>query len=711
MKIVYCRQQALDEIANRKLSISETQCSKTKISEPDSIIKNDFQIISNITELEYEEKPGFAEMYDKIMSKDVFFLNYQNFSHFDIFQEYKNLNMKIAKEINDIYDEEELVVNDSSLLLLPSLVKCRVAIRNLLFDHTFIERLPFYSEIILSLFQAQKFFRSIEAMKSFQHYALISFEFKDMNIGGTWYISSYVDRFLVLDVLEHFEFIINNPGNDKVLDKKRFNSRLLSQIKELDMPKKRKTILVSSNPSYLESFMKNNPNIDIRYLKYTEKSIDSETLITLENLKRLYCKNFKIIDTDKYSNVIVEMIYCDVYIGKQYQELAKVFRRGIVECHLDSELLANSIRKALETEDLDFKEIFGEEEYIREFMKINGYEIILASDPKEDEAIRNLHIKIDAAINNYQSNNILRKQNHEYNGEQINNKQAVLYYKINEESNDRVFYRRKDDFEPVRIGNTPKTENNIRHVEGQNPYSEANRIQFPRQLIKYDFSDLSKVKKLNRISLLLDYDGTLVEIVEDHRKASPTPELLEILNNLQKNVHINLAICSGRSKKILDDWIPKDIEVYAEHGAFHRVKGKWESLCSSASLEASKEIMEYYQRRTPNSEIELKETAIVFHYRKVKDFDVSKLYNLLRQVAGTQVSLGKSIVEIKLSKKCTVARRISPDIVIGDDLTDEDMFKVCKGLKLKVGEGFSYADAYLEDVNEVYKLLRDIVKR
>lgn len=107
-----------------------------------------------------------------------------------------------AEQINAICENEDLViVNDSSLYLIPGMVNCKVSIRNIVFDECFIERVPYYKEVIEQLFKAEKFFSSNECKASFYRYVKSSYAFLNFQIGGCHYMKSHVDKDAVLDVL------------------------------------------------------------------------------------------------------------------------------------------------------------------------------------------------------------------------------------------------------------------------------------------------------------------------------------------------------------------------------------------------------------------------------------------------------------------------------------------------------------------------------
>ncbi|EQB60085.1 trehalose-phosphatase [Vairimorpha apis BRL 01] len=83
---------------------------------------------------------------------------------------------------------------------------------------------------------------------------------------------------------------------------------------------------------------------------------------------------------------------------------------------------------------------------------------------------------------------------------------------------------------------------------------------------------------LNRTinTIILDYDGTLVNICENPEDAVISDDVKNILTNLNK--YIKVVISTGRTRECMDKLIPSDLEVFAEHCTFKRVDGKWEQL-------------------------------------------------------------------------------------------------------------------------------------
>ncbi|RYF52114.1 MAG: trehalose-phosphatase, partial [Cytophagaceae bacterium] len=122
---------------------------------------------------------------------------------------------------------------------------------------------------------------------------------------------------------------------------------------------------------------------------------------------------------------------------------------------------------------------------------------------------------------------------------------------------------------------------------------------------------------------------------------------------------------------------------------------------------------------------EEKETAIAWHYRMAHADDVEayavELANALRSIASViplTVIQGNKVVEVKPAQhsKGTVALNIAEQdaydfiVSIGDDATDEDMFRQLPNwaYTLKVGPGTSFARYRLARQRDVDTLLQQM---
>lgn len=194
----------------------------------------------------------------------------------------------------------------------------------------------------------------------------------------------------------------------------------------------------------------------------------------------------------------------------------------------------------------------------------------------------------------------------------------------------------------------------------------------------------------NRL-IILDYDGTLSPFKQKPEDAFPTFEILKTLEILISDKRNRVIISSGRDHNTLEEWFGKlNIGLAAEHGVFYKERGKWhKNKVSPIDDEEIHNILQLYVDKTPRSSLEVKETALVWHYRKVDEWLASMRVRQLMEALVTPCSKkqlvvvkGNKIVEIKrpdYTKGSEVSRLLkkkSYDFILamGDDVTDEDMF-------------------------------------
>lgn len=697
MRIFYCvKSTPIDLLKDRPTSHKSSKI-KIKFADPKAITRREFTSVDNIEYLEVTdskttERLRLAELYDRLMNREIFETMFEDLDHHNVFEEYRAFNEQFYKKIQDVVAEDDLiVVNDSSLFLLPSMTKARVAFRNLRFEGCFIEKVPFYRHILKNIVLAQKFFDSKESLDSFNNYMMCSYEMRDVEKGGCWYLKPYADKFAVIDTLEHILKLsrqsIANPAclmENKLSS--RFNCELLKYLCNFEVPKIRKCVLTDVNLIHIEPFIKKNPHIHTRYLR-SDVDLNEETSRMIQYLKKMYSTSFSVADPVEYTHIVAEMFFCDVFVGTQYREIAQLFGRPVIDDSYDPFKLSEEVERVVSGSELRKYSVIGEEEYLREFMEVNGYKIVLNQLSNEDEAIDRLSKEICALI--------YRPHKHQH--------EIEYYKKITGGEEDEIY---------VKKGSKMHTEHRESYhpiMFGENSYFDLKnkmRMKKPEPLNK---EEVKRFWKESNKTILLDYDGTLTPIIDDPDKAVLSARAKDILMGLSKASKV--VICSGRSQAKLDEWIPKEIEVYAEHGAFHRINGEWRTIKEKNNvLDVAREIMEYYLKRTPGTIIEEKTAGLGFHYRQAKNFCIDKLYTLLRKVGGENVQLGKMVIEIKASTKDCVCKALDPAICVGDDRTDEDMFKVCKGISIKVGEEESHATFYIKDVDGLLDMLSALIE-
>jgi len=257
--------------------------------------------------------------------------------------------------------------------------------------------------------------------------------------------------------------------------------------------------------------------------------------------------------------------------------------------------------------------------------------------------------------------------------------------------------------------------------------------------MEYLFSHWDKLK--NRLSdkfvlLFLDYDGTLTPIAETPEKAVISREAKDLLNKLSKKSHCSIAIISGRSLNDIKTIVGIKNIIYAgNHGLeIEGPKIKFESHVSPRLKSIIRHIYEDAVSKLSRIKgvlIEDKGLTISVHYRLVAEKDIQEFLSIFNEITGSyivrdriKINSGKKVYEIKppvmwdkgkvvlwlLARQQFLLERneILP-VYIGDDVTDEDAFKVLKtkGLTIFVGEpAGSKAQYYLKTTEEVAEFLR-----
>ena len=239
---------------------------------------------------------------------------------------------------------------------------------------------------------------------------------------------------------------------------------------------------------------------------------------------------------------------------------------------------------------------------------------------------------------------------------------------------------------------------------------------------------IQKLKLSNNKLIILDYDGTLVNFKDKPELAVPNDNLLDILDNLSNIEGLDIAIVSGRDKIFLEDNLGKlNVSIIAEHGHFYKKKNKnWINLGSidKVFLNEIYSIFQSFCDRTPGTFTEKKESGLVWHYRKTDPELASKrvvemetvlnslltdqfqILNLDKAIEVTSRKFDKGSAVNELTKN----KKYDHIVCIGDDVTDENMFKNLNEncTTIKVGIKNTLARFYIDDPKSVVNLLNDI---
>ncbi len=261
--------------------------------------------------------------------------------------------------------------------------------------------------------------------------------------------------------------------------------------------------------------------------------------------------------------------------------------------------------------------------------------------------------------------------------------------------------------------------------------SKTRQISHPKNLQEKEAKQLvSNYSSAGKRLILLDYDGTLKSFVASPSKtlARPTYKVRRVIKRLTSDKRNRVMVVSGRPKNVLETFFEdKGLGLVAEHGGWIFDAGSWvkSSVTSKKWKKQVKPILEQYATRTPGALVEEKDFSLVWHYRKVspdlayvrKEELKMELHDLLGD-GEIDVFEGQKVVEVKprsMHKGAIVTELLSQEkwdfiLSIGDDYTDEDMFRNLpdRAYTIHVGSGNTEARYQLNSVNDVVKLLQNL---
>jgi len=231
--------------------------------------------------------------------------------------------------------------------------------------------------------------------------------------------------------------------------------------------------------------------------------------------------------------------------------------------------------------------------------------------------------------------------------------------------------------------------------------------------------------------LVLDYDGTLTPIVPDPAEAVLPNGAKELLDELRGIAGVHVAVVSGRALTDVRQRVGLDLTYAGNHGleiegpGIHFVDEGAAAMAGIVSLVCKD--LQGAVAGFPGAFVEGKGLSVSVHSRRAPEEDEGRLAVAVNKVVGRYaeeiaVLPGSRILEIRprvTSDKGTAARLIlrslgtESDVLpvcIGDDLTDEDMFRQFpKGITVRVGSCAASAAKYcLRAVPEVAEMLRRI---
>src|SRR4030088_1025590 len=244
----------------------------------------------------------------------------------------------------------------------------------------------------------------------------------------------------------------------------------------------------------------------------------------------------------------------------------------------------------------------------------------------------------------------------------------------------------------------------------------------------------SLLPQLSEIAILLDIDGTLLDLAPTPREVWVPPGLAKTLNRLHRRTSGALAMVSGRSLNDIDlIFAPDQFPAVGGHGAEMRIEPDSESVDAHAPPldKELKRRLAAIAKLSPGILLEDKGYSLALHYRLAPHAEkaIYAAVSLIRADlpnAPIEVLPGKCVCEIKHSgfnKASGVIELMAHEpfrgrrpIFIGDDVTDESVFAIMPdldGLAFSVGRrAQGVADHFDEprDVREWLARLLDTEK-
>ncbi|WP_093453796.1 trehalose-phosphatase [Sphingomonas sp. YR710] len=230
-------------------------------------------------------------------------------------------------------------------------------------------------------------------------------------------------------------------------------------------------------------------------------------------------------------------------------------------------------------------------------------------------------------------------------------------------------------------------------------------------------------------ALFIDFDGTLVPLMDRPDQVRADAELIDLLQALRVRCGPRLAIVSGRSIAQIDRMIgpiAQEIALAGSHGAELRYNGVSTSPPRPSGLAEASAELESYAVEHPGLLVETKSLGVALHYRMVPA-RAAEAAGIVRAIAsrhGLLVQPGKMMMEMHgpgSDKGSAVAALLerpalagAVPVVIGDDLTDEPALAVARamgGIGIVVGGDRPSAARYtLADVGAVRGWLWQLVE-
>jgi trehalose 6-phosphate phosphatase len=240
----------------------------------------------------------------------------------------------------------------------------------------------------------------------------------------------------------------------------------------------------------------------------------------------------------------------------------------------------------------------------------------------------------------------------------------------------------------------------------------------------------SLVPHLTETAVLLDIDGTLLDLMPTPREVWVPPGLAKTLNRLYQRTGGALALVSGRSLNDIDLIFAPDVfPAVGGHGAEMRIEGDNDAVAAHAPPldKELKRRLAAIAKLSPGILLEDKGYSLALHYRLAPHAEkaIYAAVSLIRADlpdAPIEVLPGKQVCEIKHSgfTKASGVRELMTHppfkgrkpFFIGDDVTDESVFAIMPdldGIPFSVGRRAKGVAGHFDAPSDVREFLAHLL--
>jgi trehalose 6-phosphate phosphatase len=262
----------------------------------------------------------------------------------------------------------------------------------------------------------------------------------------------------------------------------------------------------------------------------------------------------------------------------------------------------------------------------------------------------------------------------------------------------------------------PITERQLREAVSQQHDDMPDAVPVPHLLVPH----------LGETALLLDIDGTLLDLAPTPREVWVPPDLLTTLKLLRAKTSGALALVSGRSLNDIDlIFAPEEFSAVGGHGSEMRLTTSNDAGTMTAPRLDSelKRRLAAIARLSPGILLEDKGYSLALHYRLAPyaETAIREAIALIQSDlpdAPIEVLPGKCVFEVKHSavSKASGVRDLMTrapfcgrrPLFIGDDVTDESVFEIMPefdGTAFSVGKRVRAVAGHFDTPGDVRKFL------